>query len=112
MSAPTTSVPVTADAAAATYDTSGAPVRHRGDLARFVFGLLILVGGLLALAVDKSAALGVSLDILALIDWIPEAVDKVIVGTIQFLAVVAPFALLARLLFRRWYRAVGVTAIA
>jgi uncharacterized membrane protein YbhN (UPF0104 family) len=112
MSAPTTTAPSPPAAPTSAVDAGAAVVRHQGDLARFVFGLALVAAGLFALLLDKSAALGISLDLLELIDWIPEPVDRAIVGTIQFLAIVAPIVLLARLLYERQYRAIGVTALA
>lgn len=86
--------------------------RHRGDLARFVFAVVVGIAGVLALIVDRQVALRVSRDILALIDWVPEALADAIVGAIQVIALAAPVAVLVVLVWRRIWGGLAVAVLA
>jgi undecaprenyl-diphosphatase len=86
--------------------------RHSGDLARLVFALVVAFVGLLVLVIDAEAALGISLDVLALLDWVPDGLAEAIVGTIQLVAVVAPVVLVGVLVWRRQFHALAVVALA
>lgn len=86
--------------------------RHQGDLARLVMALGIGLVGLAVYTVDRRTANGISLDIVALIDWIPLGVAEVLIGAIQVLALAAPVVVVVILVWNREFWALLVASVA
>ncbi len=87
---------------------TGERYRHPSDVARLVFAALLVAVVLLVdlLAPDSIQTIGV--DILLLVDGLPDAVVDGLVGLVQVLATVAPLAVIVTLLRQRSWSQLAV----
>ena len=86
--------------------------RHPADVARFVFSLLILGSLLLVGHLASEGLLTFSIDLLALVDGLPNAIADGLVGLVQMVATIAPIVVAIVLLLRRQLRLLFVLVLA
>ena len=75
--------------------------RHPSDVARLVFAALVIAALLLLELLVPAALSTFSVDVVALVDGLPDAIADGIVGLVQFGAALAPLAVAAWLLLQR-----------
>jgi uncharacterized protein (TIRG00374 family) len=86
--------------------------RHRADVARLVFNLVLLAGLLLLSWLAPRGLRTFADDALALAGRLPRSLVEGLVGVTQLLAVVLPVAIVAALLWRRRFVLLGLLAAA
>ncbi len=86
--------------------------RHPADVARFIFSLLILGLLLLVGRLATDGLLSFSIDLLALVDGLPDAIADGLVGLVQLIATITPVVVAVVLVFRRNLRLLFVLVLA
>lgn len=84
--------------------------RHPADRARLATALLVLAAGLATVAWRPRTVRGVSGDMVRLLNRLPELLQVVLAGGLQLVAVAAPLALVAILVWNRRWRLLAVVA--